>query len=448
MKRIVVLLVIASMLLAMSGCRSSAPSPQETQSSAPTLQTVQYIRTNGLIPTAEFPIVCVIRDPQQLTDYIAANNDPEPVTKVQSDAPADPSLFERCSKYNEAFFENNFLVCILLEQIDASDYPEVISATKDPTQLIVRIVTKTSATVYDNAQQCQILLEMHNEQAVSSPDEVTVYLNDAILWNGSAPNTASPESALIAPPAGTMSTPNGEFSLHPGGYSWSHITEQGFVEATIADQACRPVPAEGLQPVILTGSDCITLNWPVAPTSVAYTCWNDTVWQNADTPAEEVTTQGISGFTPKPGAYVYEIVATWENSSGEFGGTVYYYTYVIVGEDHAPVENAGSQIKDAFQLSTTRLTLYTKNAIYTFDNEHSAALLQMLRQLDYNKDIVCRCHPEITAKFSSGESYGLLPGDTAARCDQGQAELKPEQQELLDNVIQWAENTYTQYKSL
>ena len=193
------------------------------------------------------------------------------------------------------------------------------------------------------------------------------------------------------------------------------------------------------------GNDTVTLNWQVTPTSVTYTCWSDTIWQNADTTAEEVNAQGVTGFTAKPGAYVYEIVASWNDPTAEYRGTAHYYAYILAGTGISAANGAGTQVKESPNPSESALTLYTKDAIYVFDNEHSAALLEMLRQLDYNPTLVCRCLPPVTATFASEESFGLLPGDPAARCSKGQIDLTEEQLALVNSVIEWAKSTHEKY---
>ena len=154
----------------------------------------------------------------------------------------------------------------------------------------------------------------------------------------------SPESISIGtviapvtkPPKGTLITPDGEAALVSGGYHWIYVLDNGIESATIADQAIRPPSKELLTPVtipnpyaeIIDTLGCLVQPvWEIPPTNATYTCWPDTVWLSS-IPEESVMSQSDFSFYAKPGGYVYEIVATWDDTGAGYHGTVNYYVYI------------------------------------------------------------------------------------------------------------------------
>lgn len=159
----------------------------------------------------------------------------------------------------------------------------------------------------------------------------------------SLPRPAGPgtENAVISPftdpPKGVLITPEGKTDLRTGGYHWIYDLGSGMENATIADQASRPPSRELLPPVTIPNPyaeitdtlGCpVQLEWETQPDNVTYTCWPDTVWQDSSIQEEAVINQDNFTFYAKPGGYVYEIVATWNDTGAGYQGTVNYYVYV------------------------------------------------------------------------------------------------------------------------
>ena len=66
---------------------------------------------------------------------------------------------------------------------------------------------------------------------------------------------------------------------------------------------------------------------------MTYTCWPEAVWQKNDTPEESVFSYKEPAFYAKPGGYIYEITATWDDTGAGFHGTANYYVYIIGGNE-------------------------------------------------------------------------------------------------------------------
>ena len=69
----------------------------------------------------------------------------------------------------------------------------------------------------------------------------------------------------------------------------------------------------------------------------------------------------------------------------------------------------------------------------------SVTMTDILVNLDYDKNKLCKCLPEYTVDTEFGKGYGINLTDGYARCDKGQADLTSEQINKLKTIILWAE---------
>lgn len=86
-------------------------------------------------------------------------------------------------------------------------------------------------------------------------------------------------------------------------------------------------------------------------------------------------------------------------------------------------------------------TIYLKNGnSYTFMSGSSVAvtMTDILENLQYDKNKVCKCMAEYNVKTESGGNYGINLTEKYARCDKGQAKLTQEQINKLEEIILWA----------
>jgi len=154
-----------------------------------------------------------------------------------------------------------------------------------------------------------------------------------------------------SPPKAWITTPDGKHELVQGGCNWTHKVFGKEYVNVIADQSTRPIAQHFLESVTIDrqhmesilapvpGTDSyeainslgclLKLDFEVPPTSVTYTCWPDTVWQDSSTPEREVIPYKDFSFWANLGGYVYEIVAEWDE--GSYYGTANYYVHVIAG---------------------------------------------------------------------------------------------------------------------
>lgn len=313
----------------------------------------QYIRTNGYQDGAKFPRVVVVKSAKELNEYYNANKqtfDLERKDKVYSDTTI--GFLDACDQYDDAFFEKNYLIFVLLEEGSGSVRHEVRSVGQTSDK---KISVSVESILPDGAGTCDmaewhIILELSRDVLVETPSDVLVYWGDVLRWNGSVVEPSKPEPAFKTPPAGTLRTPEGDVTLAAAGYDWTVLNSDGTATTTIADQSSRPLPQNSLEQVFLNnqhaetiyaavpGTDTYTptrsagyllkLNWEDNPDSVIFTSWPEDVWVNPGTPAETVYSQGDYAFYARTGGFIYEFVATWNDDGDGYHGTASYYVYV------------------------------------------------------------------------------------------------------------------------
>ena len=86
---------------------------------------------------------------------------------------------------------------------------------------------------------------------------------------------------------------------------------------------------------------------------------------------------------------------------------------------------------------------YKKPAFWMYG--YSVTLTDLLANLDYNPDKVCRCMAQYKADTEFGKNYHIHLEYGFVRCDKGQADLTQEQIDTIAEIIEWAETTNCKY---
>ena len=87
----------------------------------------------------------------------------------------------------------------------------------------------------------------------------------------------------------------------------------------------------------------------------------------------------------------------------------------------------------------TQTTIYFDDGkSFTFMSGNSVTITDILVNLKYDKNKLCKCLPEYTVDTEFGIGYGINITSCYARCDKGQAELTQEQIDKLKEIILWA----------
>jgi len=484
MKKGLVILLIAAMLACCVGCKNDNAKPddgpiKDIQIDSQVVNTqiqwnTQYIRTNGgFEASVAYPSVKIIHSAQQLRDYYDTWREVfylERKEKVYSDSPI--GFLDACDRYDDSFFEEHYLIFVLWEEGSGSVSHEVKSVQQTSDHKISISIDRITPEVGTaDMAEWHIILELSQDARVESPDDVLVYFDDILFWNGSAVEPPKPEPAFKTPPKGILTTPEGDVALTLGGHSWNVQNSDGTVTSTIADQAGRPLPKDSLKKVTIDSKHAETVylpvpgstvyeptnalgysikfSWQAMPSRVTVTCWPDTVWKDSGVQGEEMSFDLNGGpFYAKQGGYVYEFAVTWDDTGLGYYGTANYYVYIIGGADHThQTAETAQTVDDPFTgyCGNTKTTLYIGDKEYTFMYGNSVTLTDILLNLDYNPVRVCKCLPEYTVDTEFGKGYGINLSEGYARCEKGQADLTREQVEQIADIIRWAETTNCKY---
>ena len=431
----------------------------------------QYIRTNGYSEGVLYPSVRIIDSLQELKDYYNTWHevfDLERKEKVYSDTTI--GFLDACDQYNETFFEKNYLIFVLLEEGSGSVRHEVRSVQQTTDKKIsISIDRRVPEVGTDDMAEWHVILELSRDVLVEGSIDTHLYVDGLPAYMDDKVVIPQTEAEFKEPPVGTIRTPEGDADLRLGGYDWIYSLGNGLDNATIADQAGRPIPKEVLTPVTISsqfaetvyapvpGTDTyaptnslgylVKLAWEVEPTTVTYACWPESVWAKENVEEESVVSQD-GAFYAKPGGYVYEIVATWDDTGKGYHGSANYYVYIVGGDDHSHQAATTAQTVDnpfVGYCGNTQTTLHIGDKEYTFMYGNSVTLTDILLNLKYDPMRICRCRPEYTVDTEFGKGYGINLTAGYARCDKGQADLTQEQIDTIAEIIQWAETTNCKY---
>lgn len=151
----------------------------EPSAADPVNYEAQYIRTNACHEGTEYPAVIIIRSVDELNAYYDANKgkfDLERHDKVYADTTI--GFLDACDKYDEAYFENQILVMVLLEEGSGSNRHEVDSVkVGSDGRLYVGINSIVPETGTCDMAQWHILIELEADVDITSESDVVVYLD-------------------------------------------------------------------------------------------------------------------------------------------------------------------------------------------------------------------------------------------------------------------------------
>ncbi|MBR2036097.1 MAG: hypothetical protein IKA09_00030 [Lachnospiraceae bacterium] len=140
---------------------------------------VQYIRTNGYHEGAEYPLVKIIRSVDELNAYYNANKDKydlERHEKVYSDTTI--GFLDACDKYDQAYFDKQELIIVLLEEGSGSVRHKVESVIKGTDDICyISIDTMVPEVGTDDMAEWHILIEPEADVDIASESDVIVYLD-------------------------------------------------------------------------------------------------------------------------------------------------------------------------------------------------------------------------------------------------------------------------------
>lgn len=289
----------------------------------------QYIRTNSCSEMVSFPDVKLIKSAEELEDYYEENREAF-YLDAQWYSDGNGSFPDACAGYDEAFFQENYLLMVLLEEGSGSithRVQQVTTASEDRISVSIDTIEPECGTC--DMAQWHIILELSRDYEVEDQDHVMVFLDGGLAWHKEpiSPPVSIDTTQLRSPPPAILHHSNGSEEIMPSGFSWFWDNPDGSSNAISAD-ALHPLSCrESLSPIPVT-TDYVKLEFEEVPNSITVRCWPDSAWGSCDSPSEAVPSHDLA-FDVMPGGYIYEITATWNKAGASSYGTAHYYAYVI-----------------------------------------------------------------------------------------------------------------------
>lgn len=111
----------------------------------------------------------------------------------------------------------------------------------------------------------------------------------------------------------------------------------------------------------------------------------------------------------------------------------------IQDHTHTPAEESQTiQGSNVGYCGNTLTTLWIEDQGYTFMGSDSVWLTDLVSNLEYDPEKVCKCRPDYTVETEFGETYGVSL--SYVRCEDGQADLTEGQMERLCQILQRLED--------
>lgn len=131
---------------------------------------------------------------------------------------------------------------------------------------------------------------------------------------------------LKEPPALTVLCGDTAAGALLGTYSWQWQTPGGSWEGVASDSA-HPLDCQEFLLPLETEEETAVLRFQAEPGSIVdVRCWSDAHWSDPHAEAEPCVFDG-STLQLKPGGYIYEVTAQWDDSQGS-GGTAHYSFFI------------------------------------------------------------------------------------------------------------------------
>ena len=146
---------------------------------------VQYVRTDGYHEDVEYPVVKIIRSVEELNEYYETTKDKYNLTRVEQEySDTTIGFLDACDKYDEAYFEKQILVMVLLEEGSGSirhNVDNVKLGSDGKLYISIRTISPEVGTA--DMAEWHILIEPEESVDVIGEDDVVV------LINGTNPHT-------------------------------------------------------------------------------------------------------------------------------------------------------------------------------------------------------------------------------------------------------------------
>ena len=390
----------------------------------------QYVRTDGGWGDYDFPQTRVIPSADYLNQYYEDNKEIFNLEKREHSG-ASYGFLDVCQWYDEAFFEKNYLVFVILEEGSGSiehEVSQVLYTGYDQLSISVdRLIPEVGT---DDMAAWHLILEIPRQYGVAEND-VLLYVDGTLLC-GQPPKLDSGLFIRTKPPKMQLRNSEGTYETVLGSYYWDHLVGENTRSSVIAD-ANIAYYCYGTPFAVTDGT--MELLFEEQPDAIAVSYWPDDVLL----PTADVTemTMEISGNTLQllDDGYIYSVKATWEEGKRDYHGTAEYNFYAVLQPAHE--HTVTQQETDCLVLADPNVvtSIYgdRENWGYTLVGEDSVALAQILLDVVYSPE-TCRCIAEYHIK-TDFEMYEINLTEGFARCENLQGTFTPEQLQKVTEII-------------
>lgn len=229
------------------------------------------------------------------------------------------------------------------------------------------------------------------------------------------------------PPELIVVSDDGNVNAQLGTYSWEWDNGDG-TKTCICSDSSHPLDWN-MEPFI-TSNGTVELDFGVWPEELTVRCWPEAERGNPSAEAEAVALNGNT-LELKPGGYVYELIASWEQGTGYYG---FYADFSDHSHSLASQPQTVDEPVDGY-CGNTLTTVRLNGEEYTFMGTNSVSLIHILGNLRYDPLKTCKCLPEFEVVLESGKAYGISLTEGYARCADGQADLTEEQVETIRKIL-------------
>lgn len=174
MKKYLSLFLVLLMMISLFSCAEKQPDPVTPPADVKTLNSnVQYIRTDGYLDGARYPMVKIIRSKDQLDEYCNANKN-----LYQFETSETDTFIDACKRYDDTYFQQQILVLVLLEESSGSNRHKVqrvsLENDKELTVEMERIVPEVGTC---DMAEWHIIIELEAGIDLTSEEDITVILD-------------------------------------------------------------------------------------------------------------------------------------------------------------------------------------------------------------------------------------------------------------------------------
>lgn len=219
-----------------------------------------------------------------------------------------------------------------------------------------------------------------------------------------------------------------------GGYSWSNDNFDGTWNDIIAD-GLHPLDAEYRMETLLAQGEKLTLVFGVAPESYTVRCWPETAIGTGEHTGEQTVSTDGWEIELLDGGYVYEVTAHWSYES--FHGSA-FYCFRAVRDTHTHQPASQPQTVEepiSGYCGNTQTTVKWEGKEYTLTGSDAITLMDLVINLAYAPENLCRCAPELSIITEDGGEYGVNLTEAFVRCDAGQAGLTAGQIGAVEDIL-------------